>query len=395
LEAIERRAPLSLSPWRLLAVAIVSQFGFSAADQGVPLLAGFVKADLGVSSTLAGLAVSSVLFGKIFGSYLAGEAADRIGEHTVLVGAGVVASAFILAGAASPLAVLFPLLFCAGIVGAASTPAGGRLILLAFPPERRGFALGLRQAGIPAAGLAMALILPPIAHRAGWRWSIAAIAAIMALSVVPLLLTAVPRAAQNLARASAGRHIATNPELRRLTAWNCLFVTGQFTLLTFLPLDLHQRAGLSLPRAALLVALAQVTGIGGRLFWGAMSDRSLSNGRKPLLLVVNAVGLTSALALFLVPRTVPLGLTFGLAAVAGVGLIGYQGLWMTMVAETAGPEAVGAAMGFAVTFAFLAAALTPPLYGLAADLAGTYQAVWGVLSAALALALVPALRLRT
>ncbi len=394
MEAIDARAPLRLSPWRLLGVAVVSQFGFSAADQGVPLLAGFVKADLGLSSTIAGLAVSSVLFGKIFGSYLAGEAADRVGERAVLIGGGLVASVMILVGAASPLGVLFPLLFFAGFAGAASTPAGGRLILLAFPPERRGLALGLRQTGIPAAGLAMALILPPIAHTAGWRWSIAAIAAIMAVSVVPLILTAAPKTVRDVRNSPAGRHIATNPELRRLTAWNCLFVTGQFAVLAFLPLDIHQRAGLSLPRAALLVALAQVTGIAGRLFWGTVSDRSLSHGRRPLLLIVNVVGLASALALFIVPRTVPLGFTLFLAAFAGIGLIGYQSLWMTMVAETAGPDAVGAAMGFAVTFAFVAAALTPPLYGLAADLAGTYQAVWGVLSVALALAFIPALRLR-
>ncbi|MGI8421276.1 MAG: hypothetical protein ACR2MU_03295, partial [Gaiellaceae bacterium] len=79
---------------------------------------------------------------------------------------------------------------------------------------------------------------------------------------------------------------------------------------------------------------------------------------------------------------------------AGLGVIGFQGLWVTMVAETAGPERVGAATGFAITFVTAAIALSPPLYGLVADAAGTYRALWAVLAGVLTLAFVPALLIR-
>jgi MFS family permease len=127
------------------------------------------------------------------------------------------------------------------------------------------------------------------------------------------------------------------------------------------------------------------------VLWGAASDRILSRGRKPLLVVLTATGLLSALVLFVTPRTAPLPVLVAVAALAGLALIGYQGLWITMVAEAAGPARVGAATGFAVTFVIAAAALTPPVYGLVADLAGSVRAVWGALSVALALAFVPAL----
>jgi MFS family permease len=79
------------------------------------------------------------------------------------------------------------------------------------------------------------------------------------------------------------------------------------------------------------------------------------------------------------------------AAVAGFALIGFQGLWVTMIAEAAGPARAGAATGFGVTFVAAGIAVSPPLYGLVADLAGTYRAIWAALAFVLACSLVPAL----
>jgi hypothetical protein len=84
----------------------------------------------------------------------------------------------------------------------------------------------------------------------------------------------------------------------------------------------------------------------------------------------------------------------GVAILAGLTLIGYQGLWITMVAEVAGPVRVGAATGFAVTFVGIAIALSPPFFGLVSDIAGTYRAIWGVLAVLIAIAFVPAFLVR-
>ncbi len=71
-------------------------------------------------------------------------------------------------------------------------------------------------------------------------------------------------------------------------------MTGQYTILAFLALDLHQSAGLSLVSASLLVVVANAMGIVGRIAWGAISDHALSRGRKPLLLLLNVTGLVAA-----------------------------------------------------------------------------------------------------
>src|SRR5207248_5191615 len=66
---------LMRTAWRILALAVLAQFGVSVVDQGVPLLNGFVKSELHASAAVAGLAVSSFAFGKILGYYTDGLAA--------------------------------------------------------------------------------------------------------------------------------------------------------------------------------------------------------------------------------------------------------------------------------------------------------------------------------
>jgi MFS family permease len=388
----ERTRP---GPWRILGVALVSQIGISAVDQGLPSLTGFIKADLGVSAAVAGLAVSTFTAGRVLGAYAAGEAADRIGERRVLIFGSLATGTLVSLAAASPLPLLFALLVLGGIASSASTPAGGRLVLVAFPPERRGLALGIRQTGIPLGGMLAAALLPWIAHSWSWRWSLALAGGLAAVAVVPLVLAAVERIELP---DPVGHHLTLNParnrNVRLLTIWGCLVVSGQYALLAFLALDLHQSAGLALATGSLLVAVAQASGIVGRVAWGALSDRALAFGRKPLLLVLTAAGLLGTLALLATPRSAPVAAFVPVAALAGLALIGYQGLMVTMVAEAAGPQRAGAATGFSVTFVAASIALSPPLYGLVADAAGSYRAIWAALACVLVVSLIPATLVR-
>ena len=393
-EVVRNRLDVA-NPWFVLALAVVAQFGVSVVDQGIPLLTGFVKADLGISAALTGLAVSSFAFGKIFGSYAAGVAADRLGERRVIVAGGVAVGVLAASAAAAPGALVFAVLFFAGLASSTSTPAGGRLVLLAFPRNRHGLALSIRQCGIPAGALAAAALLPWIAHSWGWRSALALAGGITIVTMLPLASSPLERGYELETRpAEDARRPARDRNILLLTAWGSLVVTGQYAILAFLPLDLHHRAGLSLASASLLVGLANGVGIVGRIAWGAISDRALARGRKPLLLLLNAAGLVAALALLATPSSAPVALFALVAAFAGFALIGYQGLFITFVAETAGPRRVGAATGFVVTFVQAAIAVTPPLYGLVADVSGSYRAIWAALACVLLVAFVPAALLR-
>ncbi len=210
--------PPRLSPWRVLGLALAAQCGFSLLDQGLPTLTGYLKTDLGLSASTAGLAVSALAFGKFFGAYGAGVAADRLGERKVLVLGGLVAASLVVLAAVGPSALFFPFLFLAGVAGAAGTPAGGRLVLLRFPPKRRGLALWIRQTGIPLGGLVAAVLLPWVAHLAGWRWALVVASGVAALALIPLAVTRIELVDEpclaSFRRRLARRAIATSYCLR-------------------------------------------------------------------------------------------------------------------------------------------------------------------------------------
>jgi MFS family permease len=386
-----------VQPWSILAAALVAQVGVSVVEQGIPIMTGYVKTDLGVSAALAGLLVSAFAFGRIFGAYAAGVAADRVGERTVLLLGGVATGGFVLVAAPLPLAGLVIMLALAGFASAASTPAGGRVVLVAFPRNRHGLALGLRQAGIPLGGLIAAAVLPSIAHVTSFRVAFA-VAALICLGATGLFylhsgMESREERTRSL-RAQRGESPARDRNVRLLTAWGCLVVTGQYCILAYLALDLHASARLTLATASILVAVAQVAGIVGRVAWGALSDHTLGRGRKPVLFGITSVGLLSSLLLLAVPRSAPLAVLGVIAFVAGLGLVGWQGMWVTMMAESVGPERAGAATGFGVGFVAIVIAVTPPLFGLAADLAHTYRAIWAVLTLVLVVSFVPAALVR-
>lgn len=383
-------------PWHILTVAVVAQVGVSLIEHGVPVLAGFIKEDLGLSAAGVGLVVSAFAFGKIFGSYAAGVAADRLGERRVIVAGGFVAGVLAALAALSPTPLFITLLVAAGVAGAGSTPAGGRLVLLSFPRNRAGIALGIRQTGIPLAGLVAAVLLPWVAHVSSWRWGLAVAAALAILCLGPLALTR-PRRDVDVAAPSGERSLDRSDRSRNvilLTIWGCLLVTGQYSVLTFLALDLNASAGLTLATGALFVAVANATGALSRVGWGWVSDHLLGARRKPLVVTITLIALAGALLLLAIPRDAPKALFVLAAVVAGLSVFGYQGLWVTMIAESAGPRRVGAATGFGVTFATASIALSPPLYGLIADTAGSYRAIWAALAIVVALALVPAVLVR-
>jgi MFS transporter, ACS family, hexuronate transporter len=229
----------------------------------------------------------------------------------------------------------------------------------------------------------------------GWRSALALAGGITVVTMLPLASAPLERSFELEPHAERGLESpARDRNILLLTLWGCLVVTGQYAILAFLPLDLHRRAGLSLASAALLVGLANAFGIAGRIFWGTISDRALARGRKPLLVLLNLTGLAAALVLLATPGSSPVVLFGVVAAFAGFALVGYQGLWITLLAETAGPRRVGAATGFAVTFVQAAIALSPPLYGVVADVSGSFRAIWAALACVLLVALVPAVLVR-
>jgi MFS family permease len=176
-----------------------------------------------------------------------------------------------------------------------------------------------------------------------------------------------------------------------LTAWGCLLVGGQYVLVAFLPIYVNLTGKVSLKLATLvLVAVAQVGAIVGRIIWGIISDRVFHGRRRALQVLLSSIGVGVMLCLALVPGNAPLAVFAAAAFFGGLSVMGWQGVFVRWIAELAGVSAAGAATGFALTFIALAIVASPPLFGLVADLAGGYRTMWAVLGLVVLISLVPA-----
>jgi sugar phosphate permease len=171
------------------------------------------------------------------------------------------------------------------------------------------------------------------------------------------------------------------------TLWACLLVSGQYVVLVFLALDVRERGELSLGTAVAFLAIAQAGGIIGRTSWGYLSDRAFGGRRRPLLAIITAVGLACTLTLAALPSRVDTVALCGLSFIVGFSLLGWPGLWITLVCEVAGPWRAGAATGFALTFVTVAGFVSPPVYGLIIDLTQSFRAMWLALSFVLLISL--------
>ena len=143
-----------------------------------------------------------------------------------------------------------------------------------FPPRRRGFAMGIRQTGVPVGGVLAATVWPWVATAWGWRASYA-LAGVMALVGTALLAVSYfdPKR-----EAGAGAAVRSLPDLmrdRRLWLLALTYngqIVAQYSVTVYLVLFFHEVLGLSVIAASGLLALVNGVAIGGRIGWGLASD---------------------------------------------------------------------------------------------------------------------------
>jgi MFS family permease len=380
------------SAWITLIAAVVLQVGYSTAETALPTLTGFVKSDLGLSAAGAASLFSVFMTGCVAGSYAAGVLADRYGEARVLVLMTAASGVCFLVTAALAFPVLYGALFVGGVLGSVTTPAGGGLVRQLFAQDKRGLAMGFRQAGVPIGGVISAALLPPLAHQYGWRSALVVAALICLAGTLPL--AAAGRRLRRHPRAAGIRKGAVTTAIKLLTLWGMAAVVAQFALLIFLPLDVHQRAGLSLTAAAAFNGVVAFFGLAGRLSWGWAADRMVRFGRKATLCAAAALGVVAFALLVVLPDSTPIAGWVVVAALAGFAIVGSQSVFIAMLAESTHPEGVGAAVGFTMTFTTASIAASPPLLGVLADSSGSYRYVWGVVGLLMLVAFVPLLSAR-
>lgn len=376
--------------WRMLGLAVTAQIAVSIIIQGVPTLAPFLQADLGLTRAQVGFFNSALMFGSLCAMFAAGWIVDVKGERVALIGGTLVVGCFCftMLGTDSFLTALL-VMFCAGIGGAFPTPAGGKAVMGWFPLHQRGTAMGIRQTGIPVGGALAAALLPAIALAGGWRMAVAAggVGCVLAAALCAYGYRNPPAQSESVKLPHGGsrlRDLVTR-DLLLMGVSGGVMTLGQFTLITYLALYLKETQGVPVAVSAGLLVVAQIAGAAGRILWGLWSDRYFGRRRKPALLLANSLAAIGALALGWLPDPTPHWLLFPLVAVYAFNTLGWHGCWVSLLVEASGTAQQGRTIGLGMSLMYPGIILLPPLFGWFVDRTHSWPWAWTLLSGVLAL----------
>jgi len=350
--------------WTILAIGTFSQAATCSFLYGVPMLVPALRHDDGLSLLGASALVSAPMVGLLLTLIAWGALADRRGERVVIAsGVGLAAVLLAVAAAVPGVVATALLLALAGAAGASVNAASGRVVMGWFPVHERGLAMGTRQTAQPLGVALASLALPPLASAVGAREALLFPAALCALAAaaVWLLVADPPRPARPAgapAPVAAPSPYRGSRQLARVHLSSSLLVVPQFAVATFTLVYLVGERGWDSAAAGRLIFAFQLLGAAGRIGTGIWSDRVGSRLRPMRQLAVASAVLMAALAIGAAAHSVLVVAVFGLAAVITVA---DNGLGYTSVAELAGVEWSGRALGVQNTAQNLTAVITAPV----------------------------------
>ena len=375
----------------MLAIVLVVQLVISAVTQGIPTLAPWIRADLGLSLGQVALFGTAINVGTAVFIAAAGWAVDAYGEKTVHVTGGLTVGLAAALFTFTPFGLLaFLPLLVAGTGAAAPTPGGSRAVMGWFPPGQRGLAMGIRQTGIPLGGAAAAAFAPALAEAAGWRAAVlAGAAACVVMGLICLAAYREPAGRRHLSRrpsipSFSGLRDLVTRDVALMAIAGGLLPFGQFAVITFMALYLQQTHGIPVTVGATLLLAAQLSGVVGRIVWGLGSDRVFGCRRRPPLITAGLLAAATTFILGWLPAGVPFAGLALLALVLGFNSIGWQGNWVALVSELARPGQQGRTVGLAMILTYAGISVGPPLAGFIVDHTGSWPAAWTIVAAVLA-----------
>ena len=384
---MDRQHASRTSSGLFLITGTLSQAGASVAQQGTVILAVFFAAAYSLNLSQMGALVAAMTLGWVVGGLFIGSLVDRYGPRNVLLVGTVLLTAISCALAlASNAGITALLLFLLGVSLGAVPLAGTKAVMMAWPRERRGLPMGVRQMGVPLGAMLAALILPSVASHVGLHPIYFGFAMLLFstglifCAALPAHWPAPASRARPAVRLRSELSAVASPALAGfLLAW------GQYSVLTYsIPL-LHGRGAMSLTLAGVALALAQIGGGIGRVLFGWLSDRL--GGRRELVLMATAAGgALLACVLVLLPRHPSFAVIAPLWLLLGITMVGWNALVLTWVAERVSVENAGGAMGLTTSAILFGATVCTPVFGWIVEASGSYQVAWLTLAILLAIA---------
>jgi predicted MFS family arabinose efflux permease len=378
----------------VLAVLVATTAAQVACVMGIavfPSIAPRLAAEMNVAPATIGYQMSLIYGAAALSSSLMSFAVPRWGAtRTTQTGLTLCVIAMLLALTASLPALAFTSVLL-GVAMTLLTPAAAHLLFRFSPPQNRNFIFSLKQTGVPLAWTIAALATPGITLAFGWRWAIAAV--LIAALVCVIALQRVrsrwdddrrPDAAMRVNPLSGLAEIWRYPVLRWLSIASLCLAFVQLCIVTFLVTMLVQEADYSLVAAGVMLSLVNAAGVGGRVLWGWLADRTGASLR--LLRTISIASTAGCLiAAFLGPSW-PTAIVALFFILLGAAAVGWNGLFLAEVARWSPRDRVSVATSAAMTWNFAGILVGPTLFATVFKMVGSYRVTYGALALVAAIA---------
>ena len=369
-----------------LAMTLLAQVIASWANLTVPVFAVRLADSIGVSATWIGVYVSLTYFSAMISSVLCGPLILRYGAIRISQACLLIAGCSLALLTVSTLTLAIVSALVMGVAYGPTTPASSHILSAQTPPKLMPLIFSLKQTGVPLGGMLAGAAVPPLVLLYDWQgaaWIVAAFAFGGIFLLQPL------RARLDVDRDPA-QPLLVNPlraigmvwrtaGLRRMALLSMAFSAVQMCLLSYLVTYMVVEVGRDLVTAGLILAAAQMAGVGGRILWGGVSGLLLT-ARQVLMLLGLLMALCGA-GMALVSPMWPLVGLFALSAVYGATAISWNGVQLAELSRLSPPGQAVLATGGSLFFTFTGVMLGPTLFGVWVTVTGTYSAGFFALAA--------------
>jgi MFS family permease len=384
----------------VLAVTTATQSLVTLGSVALAAVAPEAALDLGISPALIGYQIGVLYVGATLAALVGGGLARRLGATRASQIALWLVAAGCLVSALSTLPTLALGALVMGLGYGITNPAASQLLARAPTDRNMNLVFSIKQCGVPIGGVLSGALVPPLALAFGWQAGLAA-CALLAIGL-SLAVSRVRRAwdsdrdptAPVMAAPLASLALVWRQKpLRWLAIASLAYSAVQLSLTGFLVTYLVAEVQLSLLVAGTILSATHAAGAAGRLAWGWLADRIRSG--TAALLANGAVAIAGALATAAVAAGWPVWTIAAATCLFGLSAIGWNGVFMAVIARQSAPQDIAIATGGTLSLTFAGVIVGPSAFAALHDHAGlSYAAGYALLALITALGVVCITRAR-
>lgn len=406
--------------WRVVIAASVFYSFYYLGRLNWGICMPWIIKDLGISKAEAGLGATLLLWAYAAGTFVSGRLGETVGERRLCLigGVGTTALNCLIALQSSLAAIFVPWTVNGFIQGQTYAPVNG-MISNWYPKARRGRATGIFATSMGLSTIvAWAVTGQAVAHF-GWRWAFTwpLIGLTLPLTLMFYFLSrnrpedvGLPPYRETAGGISAQAETVKKEQIAGAKAWALLFRNWKFVLmcvasftvyvaryglLTWIPLFYAETAGIKLKAVPIMTFALPIGMAFGPVLGGWLSDVVFGAKRWQMVTIYSLSAATVLLVMGFVPiKTMGLAWAVALQVVAGLLVLGVNGVLFTLACDFGGRRLAGTAVGTINLFNYLGAGLQGVVIGGILQATGSWAAAWGFCGALLVLTTIFAIIVR-